>query len=162
MRIGVLSDTHIPLRARILPPVLFELFAGVNLILHAGDLIDEQVIKDLSAIAPVEAVAGNLDGRDLALRLGRKKILSLSGFSIGLIHGDAGRGSKTPARALAAFNGDNVDCVVFGHSHQPYCRLENGVLLFNPGSPTDRRREPRHSCGILTLSRDISPEILYL
>jgi uncharacterized protein len=162
MRIGVLSDTHIPLRARILPPVLFELFAGVNLILHAGDLIDEQVIKDLSAIAPVEAVAGNLDGRDLALRLGRKKILSLSGFSIGLIHGDAGRGSKTPARVLAAFNGDNVDCVVFGHSHQPYCRLENGVLLFNPGSPTDRRREPRHSCGILTLSRDISPEILYL
>jgi uncharacterized protein len=73
MRIGVLSDTHIPLRARILPPVLFELFAGVNLILHAGDLIDEQVIKDLSAIAPVEAVAGNLDGEGLGSASGQKK-----------------------------------------------------------------------------------------
>ncbi len=162
MKIGILSDTHIPGRAKCLPPALYEIFDGVELIIHAGDVVDEQVLSDLSVIAPVEAVAGNMDPEMLTDRLGRKKILTLTKFRIGLIHGDAGKGSSTPKRALAAFAQEGVDCVVFGHSHRPYCHLEKGVLLFNPGSPTDRRREPRHSCGIITLGKEIIPKIVYL
>lgn len=163
MRIGVISDTHVPARARQLPATLFDIFDGVELILHAGDLVEERILRELSAIAPVEAVAGNMDGWDLHQRLGRKKVLELAGYRVGLIHGDIGRDrDKTPQRALAAFACDKVHCVVFGHSHQPHHELVNGVLLFNPGSPTDRRRSPRHSCGLLTLGDTLSAELIYL
>jgi putative phosphoesterase len=162
MRIGVVSDTHIPNRARILPARLFELLDGVEMILHAGDIVETWVLKELTALAPVEAVAGNMDPLELVDRLGRKKILNLAGFKLGLIHGDHGSvRSKTPQLALEAFSGEDVNCVVFGHSHQPYCQKETGILLFNPGSPTDRRRETRFSCGVLTLGKEISGQILY-
>ncbi|NLZ39076.1 MAG: metallophosphoesterase [Firmicutes bacterium] len=163
MRIGVLSDTHIPTRAKYLPAALFAIFEGVDLLLHAGDLVVEDVLMELKTIAPVEAVAGNMDPPSLKQKLGRKKILELAGFRIGLIHGDYGsERHKTPQRALEAFEREQVDCVVFGHSHQPYLQKHNGILLFNPGSPTDRRREPRPSCGLLTLGKKISAEIIYL
>jgi putative phosphoesterase len=163
LRIGVLSDTHIPARARQLPPALFELFDDVDLILHAGDLVDGRILTELAVLAPVEAVAGNMDSLELYNRLGHKKVLEYGGFRIGLIHGDLGPDrKKTPQRALEAFTQDNVDCVVFGHSHQPFNETVDGILLFNPGSPTDRRREPRHSCGILTLGETIKAELLYL
>jgi len=162
MRVGVVSDTHIPARAKQLPPALFEIFAGVDLILHAGDLVDKRVLLELAALAPVEAVAGNMDSFEITQRLGKKKLLTLAGFVVGLVHGDIGHDrSKTPERALQAFAPDKVDCVVFGHSHQPCCRKEHGILLFNPGSPTDRRREPRFSCGLLTLGKEIAGEIIY-
>lgn len=163
MLIGVISDTHIPLRAKQLPAALFKALDGVDLLLHAGDLVEERVLNELSSLAPVEAVAGNMDPFQLAALLGRKKVLDLSGFRIGLIHGDLGGDrQKTPQRAYEAFVNDNVACIVFGHTHQPYCREENGVLLFNPGSPTDRRREPRHSCGRLILGDRLTAEIIYL
>lgn len=163
MRIGVVSDTHIPLRAKQLPAALFNILDGVDLLLHAGDLVEGKVLDELRILAPVEAVAGNMDPLYLVLLLGRKKVLEVAGYRIGLIHGDLGSDRhKTPLRAHEAFAEDNVHCVVFGHSHQPYCREEKGVLLFNPGSPTDRRREPYPSCGLLTIGKKISGEILYL
>ncbi|MBS3983799.1 MAG: metallophosphoesterase [Dethiobacter sp.] len=164
MRIGVISDTHIPARSRQLPPELFTLFAGVELILHAGDVAEEYVLNELAAIAPVEAVAGNMDSRALHNRLGRKRILELAGYRIGLTHGDEGGTDKqkTPQRVLQSFKEDRVDCIIFGHSHQPYHETIHGILLFNPGSPTDRRCEPRHSCGLLSLGETITAELLYL
>lgn len=163
MRIGVVSDTHIPLRANQLPAALFKILDGVDLLLHAGDLVEEKVLDELRILAPVEAVAGNMDPFYLVPLLGRKKVLDVAGYRIGLIHGDFGSDRhKTPLRAHGAFAGDNVHCVVFGHSHQPYCREEKGVLLFNPGSPTDPRREPYPSCGLLTTGEKITGEILYL
>lgn len=163
MRIGVISDTHIPTRARRLPPALFTLFDGVELILHAGDIVKECVLQELAAIAPVEAVAGNMDSWEMHNRFGQKKILHLGGYRIGLVHGDGGTDrAKTPQRALQAFKQDKVDCIVFGHSHQPYHETVHGILLFNPGSPTDRRREQRHSCGLLTVGETIVAKLLYL
>ncbi|HHX73650.1 MAG TPA: metallophosphoesterase family protein [Firmicutes bacterium] len=163
MRIGIISDTHIPTRAKHLPPALFDLLAGVELILHAGDFVTMSVVEELETIAPVEAVAGNMDPLELQRRFGRKKTLVLSGFRIGLIHGDIGTDrAKTPERALQAFADDRVDAVIFGHSHQPFLRRENGILLFNPGSATDRRREPRTSCGLLTLGETIEARHIYL
>lgn len=136
MQIGLISDTHIPRRGRYLPPRVFEIFADVDLIIHAGDLMELTVLHELSVIAPVYAVAGNTDGWDVRSKLPRRRTLEFDGYRIGVIHGD-GYGGDTPTRALQAFS--EVDCVVFGHSHIPLNEVRQGVLLVNPGSPTDPR-----------------------
>ena len=150
MRIGVLSDTHLPMRARSLPAILFEAFEGVEAILHAGDLACEEVLIELGALAPVYAVRGNVDPPELWSRLPLDRVLTFAGLKVGLTHGHGTSGS-TPERALRRFAADTVACVVFGHSHDPLCERRGDVLLFNPGSPTDRRRQPQHSYGILTI-----------
>jgi putative phosphoesterase len=162
MKIGVLSDTHIPRRRRSLPGFIWEVFDGVDLILHAGDIVEEGVLTDLQSIAPVDAVGGNMDPEDLyiSFKLPRKKIIHAGQKKIGLIHGD-GMSGTTLERAGKAFAGERVDCVVFGHSHQPFNEVRNGILMFNPGSCTDPRREPRPSCGILHISNTIKGEIIY-
>jgi uncharacterized protein len=150
-RIGVISDTHIPTRARALPPVIFEHFQGVDRILHAGDLVDERVLDDLAALAPVEAVAGNNDPLSVIQRFGWKRIVAIGSWKIGLTHGHIGKAVSTPDCAYEMFANDQVDIIIFGHSHKPHREVRNGILLFNPGSPTDRRRESQYSIGILTL-----------
>jgi hypothetical protein len=161
MKIGVISDTHIPVRAKKLPAALPEIFTGVDLILHAGDLVDRMVLDELAQIAPVEAVAGNMDPAGLVERLGRKRLIRAGDFLIGLVHGDEGNPRvKTPQRALAAFTKTQVDAIVFGHSHQPFNERVGSILLFNPGSPTNRRREKFFSCGILTLGKEIEAQII--
>lgn len=149
MRIGVLSDTHMPSRARVLPHQLFTAFEGVELILHAGDLTTLDVLDPLRAIAPVEAVVGNTDPWDVAHRLPEQRLLELDGVSVGLVHGHVGPGRDTKERARRTFPDARV--VVFGHSHWPLIVEEDGQLLLNPGSPTDRRTAPQHSCAILTI-----------
>lgn len=160
MIIGVLSDTHVPARAPALPREVLQGLAGVDLILHAGDLVDREILNVLREVAPVEAVAGNMDPGDLVRELGRKKVLTYGGFRIGLVHGD-GRGAAGPSRAAATFAGTEVDCVVFGHTHEPYCARQDGILLFNPGSPTDKRWEESYSYGILRLGEQVRGEIIY-
>ncbi len=150
MKIGVLSDTHIPNRARGLPPEIFSAFNDVDLILHAGDLVQEEVLLDLLTLAPVEAVAGNMDPYHLNQRLGEEKLLNIEGLRIGLTHGHGDRG-RTMERAYQAFADRAPHCIVFGHSHQPCNQMHQGVLLFNPGSPTDKRREKYPSYGILEI-----------
>lgn len=152
MRIGVLADTHIPSRSRALPEVLIQAFEGVDLILHAGDILIPDVLTVLRLIAPTVAVAGNNDPPGLALALGTKKELLLNGFRIGLTHGHIGEGNSTVGRALSHFHG--ADCVVFGHSHLPYCQRHCDTLAFNPGSPTDRRQSPRKSFGFIYIEPD--------
>ena len=160
--IGVLSDTHIPARARCLPPDLFNRLQGVDLILHAGDLVDESVLLELETVAPVEAVAGNMDPPHLHERLGRRKLLQCGALQIGLIHGD-GWGRSTRQRAEEAFAGISPAAIVFGHSHQPLCRCSGETLLFNPGSCVDPRQARRPSYGLLHLSASgITGEIIYL
>ena len=162
MKIGVLSDTHIPNRARSLPSELFQVFKGVELIIHAGDLVQEEVLTDLLSIAPVEAVAGNMDPPHLEKKLGQKKLLELGGLRIGVTHGSGSKHS-TMERAYLTFTGEAPHCIVFGHSHQPCNTLYQGVLLFNPGSPTDKRREKYPSCGLLNITEGrISGEIIRL
>lgn len=159
MRIGVISDTHIPRRRAELPPEVAAAFAGVELILHAGDINDWSVLRQLNAIAPTEAVAGNTDPMAMAEILGYRQELELAGFRIGLTHGHLGLGRTTPERARQSFR--DVDVVVFGHSHQPYNRVQRGVLLLNPGSATDRRREPQCSVAVLSLDDHPTAEIIY-
>jgi putative phosphoesterase len=148
MRIGVISDTHLGVAAVKLPDALMSGLRGVDLILHAGDWVSPHVVALVEAIAPVESVAGNNDGPDIAGRFGYAKRLELDGVRIGLVHGDGFR-KTTAERALDTFADDAPDVVVFGHSHIPEQRQVGRTLLFNPGSPTDKRRQPRYSFGML-------------
>lgn len=161
MKIGVISDTHIPLRAVCLPPIVFTAFADVELILHAGDLVDESVLIELEAIKPVKAVCGNCDPFELELKLPHSTIIELNGYRLGLTHGHQGnRNLPTPLCALSRF--EQVDLVVFGHSHAPYNELVDGVRLFNPGSATDRRNQPRCSIGIIELGQTIECRHIFI
>lgn len=160
MRVGIISDTHIPSRAREIPAFVTEAFSGVDLILHAGDINDYSVLRALNSIAPTEAVSGNTDPAGIAESLGFELLLNLAGYRVGLTHGHLGRGKTTPDRAYYTFLG-KADVVVFGHSHHPLMEMRRGVLLLNPGSPTDKRRQPKFSVAILSLTNRVDSEILY-
>lgn len=159
MRIGVISDTHMPLRGTTLPDFVLQAFADVDLILHAGDINDWFVLRQLNRLAPTEAVAGNTDAVAMADILGQRRWFELNGWKIGLTHGHLGSGRSTPERALHSCS--PADIIIFGHSHQPYNQHHNGTLLLNPGSATDRRREPYASVAILILNQVAQAEIIY-
>lgn len=149
MLIGVLSDTHLQ-QGRTLPRVVWESLANVEMILHAGDIVSQSLLEDLAALAPVQAVKGNCDLLDLDY-LPSHKIINCAGKKIGLVHGNHGVGKETAQRAFNVFANENVDAVVFGHSHIPMNEFRNGVLLFNPGSPVDKRREKNYSLGFIVI-----------
>jgi len=149
VRIGVVADTHAPRYS--LPSILHRAFARVDLIVHAGDLCTESVLDELGATAPVSAVAGNMDARDLAMRLPEHLKLTFGDRAVVLIHGHQA-GTALQAARREARRLSPGDCVIFGHSHQAYNRSENGVLLFNPGSPTWKRSAPARTYGFLDVS----------
>lgn len=160
MIIGVLADTHIPGRAKALPEFVLRYMAGADHIIHAGDIRCAAVLEQLSRFAPVTAVAGNIDPPELVEVLGEKKVVTLDGFMFGITHGH-GQGGTTQRRALARFAEDGVDCIIFGHSHIPVCMEHGGILLLNPGSPTDKRRNPYYSFGIIETGDRLTARILF-
>ncbi len=122
--------------------------------------MDRNVITELERLAPVTAVAGNLDSADLKIKFGQKKIITLGGFEFGVCHGHDGVG-KTQNRAASCFKNDHVHCIIFGHSHIPYCQFHNGILLFNPGSPSDKRRNQYFSFGLIDIAAVLMPRIVF-
>jgi uncharacterized protein len=150
---GVVSDTHLPRFGSTLPPALVRglVKAQVQAILHCGDLTKRIAIELLEEIAPVIAVAGNNDGRELRKELGDRVLLEAGAARIGIVHGHSGPGRLTIDRAFRAFAGESVDAVFYGHSHIPFRTHRDGVLLFNPGSPTDKRFNPAYSYGIVRI-----------
>jgi uncharacterized protein len=165
VRIGVVSDTHLPRFGRALPRALAEGIraADVDLVLHLGDFTGPDVPGLFEALAPLDAVAGNNDGPALVERFGRRKVLTVEGLRIGMVHGDLGPGRTTPERAARSFAPGEVDLVLFGHSHIPSVeRLPDGRWLVNPGSPTDKRRQPRYSWALVTREQGrIRPELRF-
>ncbi|MGH2705409.1 MAG: metallophosphoesterase family protein [Actinomycetota bacterium] len=149
VRVGLISDTHIPGRARALPRVVHELFAGVDAVLHAGDVMDPSVLDELRLIAPVHAVLGNLDGWSLAGRVHERLDLELGGVRIGMVH-DSGTSKGRRERMRRAFPGCRV--VVFGHSHMPLIEDDGDLLLVNPGSACDPRRAKVPTVALLDLA----------
>jgi uncharacterized protein len=144
VRLAIISDTHLPRGTRRLP---LEHLRDVDAILHAGDLMTVAVLDELTALGPpVVAVHGNVDEAALRARLPERRVFDADGARIGLVH-DAGPAKGRLARMRAAF----PDCaaVVFGHSHIPLLERDegSGFQIFNPGSATDRRRQPRHTMG---------------
>jgi len=148
LEVLVLSDTHLNRPTPGLPEAITRAATGVDLIIHAGDFTVAEVYRQLGLLAPIEAVSGNMDEADLAARLPDKRLTTLEGVNIGIIHG-SGSAKQALRRARAAFN--QPDLIVFGHSHQPLREMMDGVLMFNPGSPTDRLRAPFRSYGIIEI-----------
>jgi putative phosphoesterase len=152
MKVGVVSDTHLPRFGPGLPAALREglRHEGVVLILHLGDFTGEDIPALFEAVGPLQAVAGNNDPPAIAARFGRRKIVAVEGVRVGLVHGD-GAGGTTVSRSRRAFAGERVDVICFGHSHRPLCECRDGVWLVNPGSPTDKRGQPRYSYAVLDI-----------
>jgi len=147
VRVVVLSDTHAPRRWRSCPPRVAAQLRGADLILHAGDVCTAAVLAELSQYAPVTAVAGNNDGPDVAAWGATPTAeIDLDGLRVAMVH-DAGPATGRLARMRRAFG--RADLVVFGHSHIPLDQSGYGLRIFNPGSPTDRRRQPHGTLGVL-------------
>jgi putative phosphoesterase len=146
MRIAIVSDTHLPRGSRRLPDDCLARLRAADLILHAGDLVAASALDELEALGPpVAAVHGNVDDAEVRRRLPERRVVQAGAARIGMVH-DAGPARRRLWRLRAAF----PDCaaVVFGHSHIPlHERDDDGFQIFNPGSPTDRRRQPRHTMG---------------
>ncbi|MEU7887726.1 metallophosphoesterase family protein [Microbispora bryophytorum] len=153
MRVVVLADTHAPRRWKSCPPAVAEHLRGADLILHAGDVCTADVLVELSAYAPVHAVLGNNDGPDVAAWGAPETLeLDLGGLRVAMIH-DSGQAAGRTARMRRRF--PEAGLVVFGHSHIPMDLTGDGVRVFNPGSPTDRRRQPYGTIGILDVERGV-------
>ena len=161
MKIGVISDTHIPVRASAIPEKVLQSFAGTDLILHAGDLVDLAVIEELKRIAPVEAVCGNLDPPEVREILTKRRIIKVGNFKIGLIHG-SGSPFGLIERVKREFGEEKLDIIIFGHSHSPCKKIIDNTIFFNPGSPTDRFFTSVNTLGILDISDRITTEIIRL
>ncbi len=157
MRVGVLSDTHVPTVSAALPRAVFDIFKDVDLILHAGDLVELSVLDELRAIAPVEAVAGNMDESEVHMALPTKKVIPIGGYSVGLIHG---KYKIDEQRTMIRAEFDRVDLIVYGHSHSPFWGKIDGVYFLNPGSPTDKRYAPYNSVAILEVGAELRAEII--
>ncbi len=133
------------------------------MILHAGDLVEKSVLDELKILAPVEAVAGNMDPQSLQKSLGRFKLVKIGNVAIGLLHGDLAGRQVSFSLVKEIFDPEKVSALVFGHLHEPVVKEENGILFFNPGSAVDPRRTPQPSCGLLEVEgRTISGIIVYL
>ena len=150
MKVVVLADTHIvPGRSRRLPDAVYAALDTADAILHAGDIMTADLVHELEGFAPVHAVLGNNDDGVLAGMLPETLELDLDGVRVGMIH-DSGPSAGRPRRMRKRF--PDRDVVVYGHSHIPFCgEGDGGQLLFNPGSPTDKRRQPFATYGTLQL-----------
>jgi putative phosphoesterase len=150
MRLGVISDTHGLLR-----PEVFDAFAEVDHILHAGDIGSLDVLSELEALAPVTAVYGNTDDFDIRGRVPQVATVELEGFDIVVTHGDQ-FGTPTPEKLNAAFPGAQI--IVFGHTHRPLLTLVDVVVtVMNSGGAGARRFKLPPSVGILELEAGIPP-----
>ena len=149
MRVVALADTHAPRRWTSCPPRVAEQLRRADVILHAGDVCTAAVLDELSQYAPVLAVVGNNDGPDVAAWGATPTVRTeLGGLAIAMIHA-SGPAAGRPERMRRRFPGAGL--VVFGHSHIPLDVEAGGIRIFNPGSPTDRRRQPQGTVGVLQI-----------
>jgi hypothetical protein len=152
MRLAIISDTHMPRGDRALPAACVGRLRAAEAILHAGDLVALEVLAFLESLGPpVHAIHGNVDGPEVRAVLPGARVVEAGGARVGMLH-DAGPASGRLRRMRARF--PDADAVVFGHSHLPLHEEEDGFQLFNPGSPTERRRAPAHTMGEAEVGAD--------
>jgi putative phosphoesterase len=154
--IVVLADTHIHRHsARRLPPAVYAALERADLVLHAGDVVTGALLDELATFAPTQAVLGNNDG-ELVGHLPEQRCFTVDGLHIAMVH-DSGATRGREARLRRRF--PTADLVVFGHSHVPVDAVGlDGQRLFNPGSPTERRRQPEHTFGRLRIDDGVLVE----
>lgn len=162
MRIGVISDTHIPDRAKNIPKQVLEDFKNADMIIHAGDLVDLNVIDKLKTVCSnVKAVRGNMDSKEVRDVLSEKEIIKIANFKIGVMHG-YGPPNNLMELLTSAFKGESVNIIIFGHAHYAVNEKKGDILFFNPGSPTDRFFSPYNSYGIIEINDKIKSKIIKL
>ncbi len=161
MKVAVLSDTHIPHAAAQLPKRVCEILKQVDAIIHAGDYQAASVIDTLQSFADFYGVFGNMDTTEIHQRVPMERIVNLQGYAIGVVHG-WGNPAGIEERILDLFKGTKLDAIVYGHTHRAHQEMRDGILLFNPGSPTDKRFTQFQTMGILTLEDKLTGEIIYL
>ena len=148
MQLAIISDTHMPRGARALPRECVERMRAADAILHAGDLVALEVLELLESLGPpVHAIHGNVDDPEVRMRLPAVRLVEAEGARIAMTH-DGGPASGRLGRLRRRFPG--ADAVVFGHSHMPLHERGDGFQIFNPGSPTERRRAPSRTMGVAT------------
>jgi putative phosphoesterase len=151
MRIAVLADTHVN-KLEYLPKKIIDALSTVDLIIHAGDFTDVQLLKELKRLREVKAVRGNMDSREVKTVLPVKEVVEIENKRIGITHGSGGPwGIEERVRKM--FESDRIDIIVYGHSHRPQNKVINGILFFNPGKAAD-------SFGILTIDGGAKGEII--
>lgn len=134
MLIGVISDTHIPERASKIPEVVFNVFNNTDMILHAGDLVSLDILDELQKIAPTKCSQGNMD-RAYGVKIPKRVVIEVDGIKIGLNHGEVyPRGDTQQLKYIAMEMG--VEVLITGHTHWPFIKEVDNILLLNPGSPT--------------------------
>ena len=144
--VAVISDTHLPRGNRRLPEACLERMRGADLIVHAGDFMTADVVRELQALGPpLAAVHGNVDDAELRELLPATRMVDAEGARIAIVH-NGGPAAGRIERLRARF--PDADAVVFGHSHVPQHEERDGFQIFNPGSPTDKRRQPVHTMGV--------------
>lgn len=149
MQIAIISDTHLPRGLRRIPTACVERLAAADLVIHAGDFTRMSVVSELRSYCELIAVHGNVDEYEVRSALPEKTQVQAEGVTIAVIH-DAGPVHRRVERLRRRF--PDADAVVFGHSHVPlHETAPGGFQIFNPGSPTERRRAPHHTMGIATL-----------
>jgi uncharacterized protein len=160
MLIAVLSDTHLPRGGRRLAPECLELIGRADLALHAGDFTTFAVLEELSSLAPLEAVHGNVDEPELRSLLPERRVVDAGTIRIGMVH-DAGPREGRASRLVEMFPG--CTAVVYGHTHLPEVSRHDGVWILNPGSPTERRRAPYRSLTTLEVhGGELAPHLVTL
>jgi putative phosphoesterase len=148
VELAIISDTHMPRRGRAIPNACLARMRAADAILHGGDLVGLDVLELLESLGPpVHAVHGNIDDPEVRMRLPAVREVEAEGARIVLTH-DGGQADRRLDRLRARF--PDADAVVFGHSHLPLHEERDGFHIFNPGSPTDRRRAPTHTMGVAT------------
>ena len=151
MRIAVLADTHVNILEH-LPKKIIDAISTVDLIIHAGDFTDVQVLKELKQLRGVKAVQGNMDSMELKTVLPVKEIIEIGNKRIGITHG-SGSPWGIEGRVRKMFESNRIDIIVYGHSHRSQNKVIDDILFFNPGKATD-------SFGILTIDGGTKGEII--
>ena len=161
--VGLISDTHIPVRARCIPKMVFKIFENVDFIVHAGDLVKLAVIDELEQLAPVLAVHGNMDGPEVSGALPKLNSLKISDWKIGVMHDPSTLFGMGKMREIAKRNGFNV--FVYGHTHNSSIKWEGKTLYINPGSPTNPLPSfiSKPSVALLKVTKEaITPEVIHI
>jgi len=157
VKIGVISDTHLPGYNEKLKRIVDRYFSDVDLILHAGDLVDMAVL-DVFGDRDVKAVCGNMDPLSVRKQLPDRLIMEINGFRLGMMHGWGGNAENISEKIYRILG--PVDCLIYGHTHYPDNRMNEGVLFFNPGSAIDKRYALENTVGILEIGDQIQGKII--
>lgn len=161
--VGLISDTHIPTRAKNLSKEVFKIFEGVELIVHAGDLVDLSVIDELEQVAPVLAVHGNMDTPEVREKLPEMNFFIFFDWKIGVIHDPSALFGVKKMREIARENRFNV--LVYGHTRSAHVKWDNDTLFVNPGSPTNPIPPflVKPSVALLKITKEkLTPEVVQI